>query len=87
MVNKTPEQIKKEEAEAKAKVVAEEKAKKKAEAKAKKDKEEKKPKVDEVTVEFKGTSRVYSRELHGDDFMKIAKGFASKDKVQGKLVV
>ena len=61
--------------------------KKEKEVKPVEEKKEKAPEVDKVTVEFKGTSRVYSRELHGDDFMKIAKGFASKDKVQGKLVV
>lgn len=61
--------------------------KKTKEEKPKEEKKEKAPEVDEVTVNFKGISRVYSRELHGDDFMKIAEGFAKKESVQGELVV
>ncbi len=32
----------------------------------------------EVTVHFQGKSRVFSLALHGNDFEKIAEGFASK---------
>ncbi len=40
--------------------------------------------ADEVTVSYRGYTRVYTRKEHGDDFQKIAKSFAGK--VNGTLV-
>jgi len=40
--------------------------------------------ADEVTVSYRGYTRVYTRKEHGDDFQKLAKSFAGK--VNGTLV-
>lgn len=37
-----------------------------------------KTKRNEVTVSYRGLTRVYSREIHGDDFEKLAQSFAQK---------
>lgn len=37
----------------------------------------------EVTVSWRGRSRVYSKELHGPDFLALAKEFAAK--VEGNV--
>lgn len=34
--------------------------------------------TDQVTVTWKGNSRVYSLEVHGENFMDLAKEFAEK---------
>lgn len=34
--------------------------------------------VDVATVKYRGNVRVYTRELHGDDFAELAKEFADK---------
>lgn len=39
-----------------------------------------KGKKTEVTVTWKGGSRVYSKEVHGDDFADLANEFATKKK-------
>lgn len=62
------------EAEAEAAKAAKE-AEKEA-AKALKDAE--KAGKDSVTVTWRGNSRVYSKEIHGDDFLALAKQFAGK---------
>lgn len=38
----------------------------------------------EVTVTWRGNSRVFSKEIHGDDFKKVAKQFA--EKFEGTIV-
>ena len=38
----------------------------------------------EATVKFRGTERTYTKELHGDDFAKLAKEFS--DKKGGEIV-
>lgn len=38
---------------------------------------------EEVTVHYRGFSRVYSLKEHGDDFVALAEGFAKK--VNGKV--
>jgi hypothetical protein len=41
---------------------------------------------DAVTVVWNGGSRVYSREVHGDDFAALADEFISKAPEQRKIV-
>lgn len=38
---------------------------------------------DSVTVTWKGNSRTYSKEIHGDDFKTLAKEFSKK--ISGEL--
>jgi hypothetical protein len=40
---------------------------------------------DSVTVTWGTGSRVYSKETHGKDFRKLAKQFAEKESIQGKV--
>ncbi len=37
-----------------------------------------KPKATEVTVTWRGGSRVYSEKVHGENFVELAKEFATK---------
>lgn len=37
-----------------------------------------KPSKNTATVKYRGNVRVYTRELHGDDFAELAKEFADK---------
>lgn len=42
---------------------------------------------DVALVEWNGGSREYTREIHGDDFVKLAKQFAGKDKIKGVVTI
>lgn len=57
-------------------------AKEEAKAKAKAEKEAEKAveKADKtsVVVEWRGNTRTYSKEIHGDDFLELAESFAKK---------